>query len=99
MPRPTSRPPCKNPATLTVGKNFSIGNCAKSSHFSHCTVRTQPILAEVTMSELDLFIAALKFRERAALAAGLDRDDDGARALPPDLFVVRRTFAIARKLL
>src|SRR6516164_7101128 len=100
MPGLTSRRRCKSGATFPeVGKNISIGNCAKSSDFSHCTVRTKPVLAEVTMSERDLFIAALKFTEPAERAAWLDRQCHGDARLRERIDVLLKAFDQAGSLL
>jgi serine/threonine protein kinase len=62
-------------------------------------VRTKPVLAEVTMSERDLFIAALKFTEPAERAAWLDRQCHGDARLRERIDVLLKAFDQAGSLL
>jgi serine/threonine protein kinase/Tfp pilus assembly protein PilF len=62
-------------------------------------VKTQPVLAEVTMSERDLFIAALMLTEPAERAAWLDRECAGDAALRQRIDVLLQAFDKAGSLL
>src|SRR5690349_15573999 len=61
--------------------------------------RTEPVLAEVTMSERDLFIAALKIAEPAERSAWLDRECGGDAALRKRIDVLLQAFDKAGSLL
>src|SRR5436190_16925936 len=61
--------------------------------------RTRPVLAEATMSERDLFIAALQITEPAERAAWLDRECGDDAALRQRIDVLLHAFDNAGSLL
>src|SRR5262249_7909040 len=72
-PRPGSRPLCTNPEVPRPDAKNRFAPARSPALFWHWGVRAQASLAEGTMSERDLFIAALQITDPAARAAWLDQ--------------------------
>jgi eukaryotic-like serine/threonine-protein kinase len=80
------------------GDNSLIPDCAKSISFSHYQ-RGQAGLPEVSMSERDLFIAALQIKEPVERSAWLDRECGGDTALRQRIDVLLQALDKAGSLL
>src|SRR5262249_27326982 len=105
--RPGFRPPYMNSTVMAehllslfsrTAVEIPIGNCAKSSHFSHYK-RAPTCAAEAVMSERELFIAALKIPELAERKVWLDCKCGDDATLRQRIDVLLRAFDNAGSLL